>query len=161
MKRFHVLPFAVAVLSLSALTSCSNDDEYNSEIPRFSDVEIVSLDGSQNISVGKAFVVTPTESKSGKLLDRTKYQWTSTPEGITHKYATTVVYGTKGSSPSDTIVATTPGTYTLSFRGEYQVSGLNLNYDESQETPSGAKITYKTLSWQKYEVTITKDIVVD
>lgn len=149
----------VSLSLLAVLTSCSEDSDnpkYQSRIPTFSDVtfEVIDADHS-DIRVGDRVVATAVQSSKGKLLDRTTYTWTSSDENIAHKYKQGAVYDADNVNPTDTFTVSSTGRIRLTMTAKYQVSGQYQLYNRTDEIEDGS-VTYKTLSWQWYEVTLTK-----
>ncbi len=125
-------PFILSALALSALafTACSehtNDAEYSSEAPRIADLTIQSLNPSHtDVHVGDRFVVTAVQQKKGRLLNRTTYKWTNSAS-FEQKYTNYTAYDNGNFNPTDTLVATSAGSFKVSFRGDYKTSGSNIN----------------------------------
>lgn len=119
-------------LSLSSCTEHTNDPEYRSRSPRFADITT----SYPEIVVGGEIVFTAVESRSGHLLDRTKYTWTITPDNVARQHASQPKDGVyDGVNPTDTVVFRQAGTYTVTFQGDYRGSG-QVNYFESEEHPT-------------------------
>lgn len=153
------------------LASCSeegNDDKYRSEPPLLSDITISPLGGEgTEIHVGEKFTATAEQSKAGRLLNTTTYTWSSTPDGLTHKYTTKVIYDNAPANPVDTLVASSPGTYTLTFTGKYNASGNTQVWAQkygssfTEQFASGnGKATYVTGGILYFTVTATKTFMV-
>lgn len=160
MSSKHLMCLLLGGLSLPAvLSSCSEDSddpEYQSVIPEFSDMTFEVLGESRDrIHVGDQIVAKAVQKKRGRLLDRTTYSWTSSQEDLVHRYTQQNVYDADKSDPTDTLTVTQAGRIRLTMTAKYQVSGQYKNYNRTEEIEDG-NVTYRTLSWQFYEVTVTK-----
>ena len=134
--------YFVAFLITCLVVSCSehtNDDKYQSRVPRFS--KIVAQESE--IKVGETIVFTAVQREAGHLLDRTTYTWTITPQNVSKSKASVPINGVyDGVNPTDTVVFTAPGKYTIVLQADYHGMG-NVTYFEDQETlESGGKAKY-------------------
>lgn len=108
-----------AVALVGMLSGCEDDEEkYRSEPPLVADMVVTSLkDGSSNIHVGDKFTVTLVQKKKGRLLNASKYSWSSTPSGLAHKNALqSVIYDQESQNPVDTLTADAVGDYRINFQ---------------------------------------------
>ena len=115
-----------AVALVGMLSGCEDDEEkYRSEPPLVADMVVTSLkDGSSNIHVGDKFTVTLVQKKKGRLLNASKYSWSSTPSGLSHKNALqSVIYDQESQNPVDTLTADAVDDYRINFSGKYNASG--------------------------------------
>lgn len=160
MKTRAIVGGFVSLFVLSGLFSCSEDD-YTAFSPEFSDMTFATLDGeTEEFHVGDKIVATAVQSRIGKYLYKATYEWKSTPETAEHRPKKGAVYDNDPVNPTDTITFTAPATYTLTFKGRYNISSSEYetrNY--SVRIPEG-KITYSTPSWMYFDVMIEKKIVV-
>lgn len=153
------------------LASCSEDgdnEKYRSEPPMLSDITVTPLSGSNGqIRVGERFVATAVQSKLGRLLNTTTYTWTGNSDNVSHKYESSAIYDNDPHNPTDTLVATQAGTFTLTFTGKYNASGntqiwaqqKGSSFSESFESGDG-KVTYFTGGIFYFTVTATKSVTV-
>ena len=129
------LTYIAFVLTL-LIVSCSehsDEDKYQSRVPRFS--KIVAQ--NNEILVGETIVFTAVQREQGNLLDRTSYKWTITPENVSKNKASVPINGVyDGINPTDTVVFTTPGRYTVKLQADYHGMG-NVTYFEQDETLEG------------------------
>lgn len=151
-----------ALAILAGLAACSEDPDnpkYTSRPPTFSGVEVNSLDGDSTLRAGKEIVVTALQDVKGKLLYKAEYKWGLKRGAATHRYIKEVVYDLNPVNPSDTVVFTTPGTYTMTLNAKYHISG---NYDNINGTDvwEDGSVKYSTPSWMYYLVDIEKKITV-
>lgn len=148
------------LLSLPAVISCSEDD-YTAYSPEFSDMTFATLDGkTENFRVGDKIVATAVQSRIGKYLYKASYEWSSSPATAEHKPKKSAIYDNEPVNPTDTIVFTAPATYTLLFKGRYNISSSEFEpHNFTVRIPDG-KITYSSPSWMYFDVTIEKKIVV-
>lgn len=158
----------VGITAISSLTmGCSDDEhEYRSEPPLFSDVVVKSLEtGKEEIHVGERFIVTAVQQKTGRLLNKTTYKWASTPDGISHKYKTAVIYDLEYENPTDTLIAQKPGTFNINFNAKYNVSGNTSEWSNKYGTSfvspfesGNGKATYVTGGLFYFTVSAEKTI---
>lgn len=165
------LTFLLAAAALS-LTSCSDDsdnEKYRSEPPTLSDISVKPLSGNgTQIRVGERFVATAEQSKKGRLLNSTSYSWSCSSDNLSHLYLRSVIYDNENQNPTDTLVATAAGTYTLTFTGTYNASGNTQIWAQkygstfTEDFASGdGKVTYTTGGLLRFTVTATKTFKVE
>ena len=98
-----------------SLTSCDDEEQYQSHPPIFSDVTF----NKETIYAGEPFVATAVQSRQATLVDRTTYAWSLSQNGSTveanHNYKDLVIYPYASENPTDTLTIQTPGTYTLTL----------------------------------------------
>ena len=124
-----ILALSALLLLLTACSEHTNDEKYRSDCPRFASMQI----SSEVIRVGTPVTFTCVERQAGKLLDRTTYNWTALPAenvNITITQPEGCIYD--GANPSCTFAFPQPGTYTITFQGDYKGSG-QVNYFETTE----------------------------
>ena len=166
MKKKHLL-LCLCTLILGLFTvSCddnADDPKYRSLPPRFEDMTFKMLeDGSTTVKAGEKCVATCVQSKPGRLLNLTTYNWKATNrEDISHRFKKELKagYDNEPQNPTDTIIFENPGVYHLTFTARYTTSGNTQVISEIQSIDHG-KITYKTPSFQFYDVTIEKKVTV-
>ena len=165
-KKQFMVCLCTLILGLFSVSCDDNADDpkYRSLPPEFEDMTFKMLkDNSTVITAGEKVVATCVQSKPGRLLNLTRYNWTTNPnpEGLTHKFKAELKagYDNEPQHPTDTIVFPNPGIYNLTFNARYFTSG---NYEIVSKIVSidHGKITYKTPSFQFYDVVIEKKIVV-
>ena len=145
MKRFLFSILTVALTAAATLTlgSCSDDDKYASYAPRFSDMTFTNLTGKTTFHVGDTIVATAVQKKYGHLLDRTTYKWEVSPsEGVGQKYMTGCVYDNDRSNPTDTLVFSSAGSYTIKLTARYNASGISESASSSEDFPDGGSASY-------------------
>lgn len=138
MKRNIQLPVFLLLLVAAVFTlSCSDDDDkYSSTSPKFSDITFTPSE----IFPGERVTATAVQYKKGKLLDRTTYAWSisGTDEDLDIEAKTALFYDNDKSNPTCTFTApSTPGTYTIVFKGEYNVSGQSKTSGSSADIVGG------------------------
>lgn len=167
-----LLLHAIGAVALTCtLSGCEDDDEkYRSEPPLVADMVVTSLkDGSSNIHVGDKFTVTLVQKKKGRLLNATKYSWSTTPsQGITHQTALhSVIYDHESQNPIDTLTAHEAGDYRINFSGKYNASGntqtwsnkYGMSFTENFADGNG-KATYTTGGILYFTVQAYKNITI-
>ncbi len=156
---FSALLLAVAASIAAGCTSNADDEEYKSRLPKIVNMDVRMLDGSTVLYTGEKIVATLEQGKKGKHIYRASYTWTTSPERgeVQHQYRGKVVYDDDNGNPTDTIVFSKPGNYTLKFQGQYNISGQPASYGNTEEV-NGCEVTYKTLSSLLYSITATKTI---
>jgi len=168
--KLKSIPLLFLISLPLVFTACTDDEEkYASEPPLFSNITAkVKGTGSEELHVGDSIVITAVQSKAGRLLYQAKYNWSSTPDGLTHlKPSQTVVYDNEPQDPSETVIATAAGSYTLTFSAKYDNSGnttywgnkYGYSFTQSFET-GGGSATYNTGGAFYFTVTATKTIKV-
>lgn len=158
----------IAATTLSSLaifiTSCSehyDDPKYRSMPPSFSDMTFTNLNGESTMRTGERIVATAVQSSIGRLLNRTTYTWSTSPtEGISHAFVKSVVYDQETQNPTDTLVFTIPGTYTVTLTAKYNSSGNNQSIDNTVEFTDGS-VTYVTNGLLSYSVTVKKTVKIE
>lgn len=151
-----------ALAILVGLAACSEDPDnpkYTSRPPVFSGVEVNSLDGDSTLRAGKELVVTAIQSTKGKLIYKAEYKWGNKKGEARHQYNKEVIYDLDPVNPSDTVVFTTPGTYTMTLNAKYHISGNYENINGTEVWEDGS-VKYSTPSWMYYLVDIEKKITV-
>ncbi len=136
------------------LSACSDDSkDYESKLPIFSDVVF----DTETIYTGSYVTATAVQKKQGKLLNSTTYYWKLDNQAAneTLQWNGTVLYSQNATNPSCKFRAPdVPGTYTLTFRGQYSVSGQAGNSSAMGEIPKGTvKYEYTPI---KVYATVTK-----
>lgn len=153
-----LFPLLLMMSLLAAFTSCSDDDEYNSSVPTFSDIVF----SDSLIYVDQQVTATAIQSKKGKLLDRTDYRWYSnmyTPNDSTMSYTNAVLYDNNSTNPTCTFhTPSYPGRYSITFHGIYNISGRASN-NERVVNNNNTTIVYQYTPLKGY-VTITKSFYV-
>lgn len=161
MKKVN-LGVKVLMLALASyfVTSCSSDNsDYYSICPTFSDITFVTTDGSSTLCVGDTIIATAVQSRQGNLLNTTNYTWSCDADSIGyHANTSKLIYDYDKSNPTDTIVINEAGTYELSLDIVYRVSGL---YSGLSGTTKNGKfsVTYSTGS-TRYQVSMSKEFTV-
>lgn len=168
----HKTKLTVFALAASALlfTACKehmNDEKYQSMPPTISGVTFhVAGTGSTDLRVGDKIVATVVQSSLGKLLYRADYSWeTPSVESPTHTYSSMAIYDNDPHNPTDTIVASKSGQYTLKFKGTYHISGNSTgwggNYTDYFSDNTG-KVSYalQGSGYASYVITIEKKLIV-
>lgn len=158
MNKSSILTLTSALLLTSGLASCSKD-EYDSQPPRFSEMEVNVLSrdangnfvstGNDEVHVGDYFTVTARQRTIGKLLNTSKYTWSNTMN-FSQKYRPSVIYDNyeQNFNPADTLYASSAGVCKVTFTGKYNASGDTQKWastygSTSSETLSdGSKLTY-------------------
>lgn len=133
MKKFLTLSFLLAFVAMG----CSDDDDYNSTLPTFSDIEF----SEETIYTDQEITATAIQSSKGKLLDATTYSWTGSWSDELVSYSS-VVYDDNNGNPSCTF--TTPsyaGTFTIQLYAKYRVSG-QASYTEGTTTFDDGSASY-------------------
>lgn len=144
-------------LTLTACSDNSDDPKYRSTPPEISDMTLKPLDGSEELRAGTPIVATVTQSRNGRLLNRTDYDWTADEAGITHKFRKDVIYDLQPQNPTDTLVFEAPGTYKLTFSGHYRTSGNAVTKNGYVDIPDG-RVTYSTPTFMYFNVTVEKTV---
>lgn len=126
MKKRKVFTIGLLLPALAFLTACSEDSdssEYRSEPPVFLNMSIENLsDGSDEVHVGDTFVITGEQDKKGRLIYKAEYGWENSLS-FSQTYTSTVIYDNNNVNPTDTLVATSAGSNTVTFTGKYYASG--------------------------------------
>jgi len=151
--------------ALFLTASCSedwDDPKYQSRSPMFSALMLENLDETADgtFRTGAPIVATAVQSRTGSLLYKADYTWTSSAQDATHKFRNSVVYDYENGNPTDTVTFATPGTYTLTLKARYHVSGNAEVLSGSLENPDGSRVSYSTPSWMYYDVTVERRNVV-
>lgn len=161
MNKVKLLMLFIVAFSL---VSCGDDEDYKSNPPKFADITFRALSGSSELKAGEPFVATAEQSQKGTWLITTDYSWETAPaEGVTHKYVPSLNYGLNSSNPSDTLVVSTPGVYTLTFHAYYRTAGQRGLSETLQESlPDYGTVKYEVFGAAvfHYEVTATKRFTV-
>lgn len=130
MKRMKLLKLSFLLTLLLVTLAACKDDDYTAYAPLYSGMEVRSLTtGSDQIHVGERFVAEVTQSQTGSMIYRAKYNWTITDESedyVSHYRngnPKEVVYDNDPSNPLDTIRISKAGTYTISFSANFWGSG--------------------------------------
>lgn len=134
-KQSFILALPLAALTVLALAvvSCSDDDDYNSVSPRFSDIVFTPSE----IFPGERVTATAVQSAQGNLLDRTEYRWSVSGTDVAGSKA--VIYDKDKSDPIFEFTAPkTPGQYTLKFNAEYNISGKSGTSSSSEDIKDGS-----------------------
>lgn len=160
MRYNLILSFLLTVLSLS---SCSDDrDRFASFPPKFSAIQITDLEGNKTTpKKGIPFVATVIEKQPGKLLNKVRYHWSANRnEAWEHRFRPEEIYSPQFTQPSDTILVSESGLFTLSFTATYNVSGQarNRNLEGTLEDGTSASYIFSAL---KISVTLNKEIFVE
>lgn len=162
------LGFKVCVLVAITMfaASCSDDNsDYKSVCPRFSDITLETKAGSTTLCVGDTIIATAVQSSLGRLLNGTTYTWSSSGSTdtdsvsyVSHKYTSSVLYDNDKSNPTDTIIVSKAGSYTLNLACVYKISGIYSSTGSSTSS-SGFSATYAGGS-TRYQVTLSKSFTV-
>lgn len=158
MNKSSILTLTASLLLASGLASCSKD-EYDSQPPRFSgmEVNVLSRDANGNlvstnsdeVHVGDYFTVTARQRTIGKLLNTSKYTW-SNSQNFSQRYRPSVIYDNyeQNFNPADTLYASAAGTCKVTFTGKYNASGDTQKWasdygsTSSETLTDGSKVTY-------------------
>lgn len=158
MNKSSILTLTASLLLASGLASCS-EDEYDSQPPRFSEMEVnvLSRDANGNlvptnsdeVHVGDYFTVTARQRTIGKLLNTTKYTW-SNSQNFSQRYRPSVIYDQyeQDFNPADTLYASAAGACKVTFTGKYNASGDTQKWasdygsTSSETLTDGTKLTY-------------------
>lgn len=150
-KTFFALMTCMACIMFG---SCSEDkDDYESKLPVFSDITF----DTETIIAGDYVTATAIQKKLGKLLDNTTYFWKIDDQtaNSTLQYNNAVIYPNNSTNPACKFRAPElPGTYTITFNGQYSVSGQAGNSSSMGEIAKGT-VKYEYTPIKAY-VTITK-----
>lgn len=168
---FFIVP--AAALALAACSDHSDDEKYSSIPPRFADLTLHNLsDGTTEYAyAGEKFVLTAVQSKLGKLLNRTTYEWTSTsPFSETihaYKKALLAGYDNERQNPTDTVIIKQPGTYKVTLKARYNNSGNVVAWTNKygygvmeEDLENGTRVKYNLPAWSHYLVEVEKTIKV-
>lgn len=151
----------LSVLALGGLTT-SCDEEYVSSPPIFSGFNITVKNDNytpdsttyendtitnDTLYTNTKIAVTAVQRKKGHLLYKASYTWATSPsEGVNHTYQKGVIYDNENHNPTDTIIFTQPGKYTITFSGKYNISAADFEKVNGVEKVSdNEKITYTSL----------------
>ena len=163
-KKPFLLCLCTLILGLFAVSCDDNADDpkYRSLPPEFEDMTFQMLESKDTvIKAGEKVLATCVQSKPGRLLNLTRYNWTADRKEVTHRFKKELQagYDNENQNPTDTLTFPAPGIYNLTFNARYFTSG---NYQIVSKIVSidHGKITYKTPSFQFYDVQIEKKIVV-
>ena len=162
MKTKKILMFLCCALALGIFATSCEEDDYTSQPPTFSDMTFTMVeDGSTDLRAGERVLATCVQSKKGHLLNLTKYNWSADTEKVTHSYKKELKagYDNESQNPTDTLVFENPGTYKVTFSARYTTSG-DYNVVSRVDKIDQGKITYKTPSFQFYDVIIEKRVTV-
>lgn len=143
------------------LLGCSEDTErFRSEAPHFARLTAKSLsDGSSTLRVGQPFVLTAEQEVRGKRLDRTNYRWeVANAADWTQRYTKNLVYDKQPQHPTDTLVATTPGVYRITFTANYNPSGVVQPKSLTYNLKDGGGTVSLNASAVKLQVVLTQTI---
>lgn len=166
-KTFQWIGMSVLCLGMAGCSEDSNNEKYRSEPPMFEDFTLKSLDtGASEVHAGEKFVITGEQKKLGRLLNTTTYAWTAAPsDGVSQKYQRSAIYDQETQNPTDTLIITQPGEYTVTFQARYNASGntsvwsgsRGYSFTESFADGNG-KATYVTGGLFYFSVTAEKKI---
>lgn len=163
----RTLLLAIPLLALVvACSDNSNDDDYQSVAPTFSDVTFRNLtrQGDTNFYVGDRIEATAVQSKKGKLLYKAEYVWSSEPDTTaTHAYYRGGIYDDDPRDPKDTITVTQSGNYQLTMTARYGISGqMNSISGTVYFADGNGSVTYNSGASviAGYNVTVTKRLYV-
>lgn len=167
MSHFKLL---IALPLFAALTACSENTEnedYQSAPPTFSDVTFRNLTrpNDETFHVGDRIEATAVQSKKGKLLYKSEYVWTTNNEDqTTHNYYKGGIYDKDTRDPKDTLTVTAAGNYDVTLTATYGISGqYSPKYSGTTYFADGnGSVTYKTGGSviAGYNVTVTKRLYV-
>lgn len=151
MKKKSLLQNVLGLIALLFIyTACSentNDSDYRSSPPRFSNITF-NGENKTFVYAGDSIVATATQMERGHLLDRTTYSWSVTPTVGELKYNTSVIYDANSADPVCKFKApATPGVYSISFSGAYNVSGQSVSGGYKEEM-NGATMVYTSAVWK-------------
>ncbi len=136
------------------LGACSDDSkDYESKLPIFSDVVF----DTETIYTDSYVTATAVQKKQGKLLNTAIYFWklNDLTANETLQWNSTVLYTQNATNPSCKFrTPDVPGTYILTFQGQYSISGQAGNSSTMGEIPKGT-VKYEYTPIKAY-VTITK-----
>lgn len=168
-KTFLWIGLGLLGLGMAGCSEDSGNEKYRSEPPMFSDMTVKSLStGESEVHVGDMFVVTAEQKKLGRLLNSTTYTWSISPsENISQKYQQSAIYDQERQNPTDTLIASQAGEYTVTFQARYNASGntsvwsSRYGYSFSENFADGnGKATYTTGGLLYFAVTAEKKIEV-
>lgn len=134
--NFRTLILLILPLTLCMISGCDEeDDKYASKLPDFEDI----IFEPSNISVGTLVKATVVENNKGKNIYEPIYQWYWKDDF--HQEEIVPKYNPSG-QPVCEFTPSTPGNYTLVFKGKYSVSGRSLGHGERFVHKSGCTIKY-------------------
>ena len=142
----------IGCIAVILFAGCSEDtSEYESKLPVFSDV-VFDVD---NIYTGETVTATAVQYEKGKLLANASYLWKIDDSS----YSSEVNYSMNSNNPTCSFTAPElPGTYTITFKGQYNISGRAGNSSTMSEINKGTvKYDYTPI---KGTVTVTKKFTV-
>ncbi len=151
----------IGVLATSvSLTSCDDEEQYQSHPPIFSDVTF----NQETIYAGEPFVATAVQSRQATLVDRTTYAWSLSQNGTSvdaeHHYKDLVIYPYASENPTDTLTIQTPGTYTLTLDASYNISGQSDGATYSNTSQDGSFSYSCSASLFVYKIKVNKRFTV-
>lgn len=153
-KISRLLTLSFLLMTAAFAVSCSSDDDkYSSVSPKFSDITFTPSE----IFPGERVTATAVQYKKGKLLNGTLYNWSisGTSEETNIENNKSLLYDNDKSNPICTFTApSTPGTYTIVFKGEYNASGQSKTSGSTVDI-SGGTVEYSAGPFKCY-VTVTK-----
>lgn len=130
--------FFAGIFALCVLTACSDDDEYKSSMPNFAGI----LFDADVLYTDQTVVAVAVQNKKAKLVDRVEYSWSATnmPSDSTMTWSpSTVIYDQNSTNPTCTFrTPSTPGKYTITFKGAYNMSGQAGNSTSTVDTGDGS-----------------------
>ena len=143
-----------------SLTSCDDEEQYQSHPPIFSHVTF----NKETIYAGEPFVATAVQSRQATLVDRTTYAWSLSQNGSTveanHNYKDLVIYPYASENPTDTLTIQTPGTYTLTLDASYNISGQSDGATYSNTSQDGSFSYSCSASLFIYKIKVNKRFTV-
>ena len=140
MKQFFLhLLFLLLAAVLCGCSEYTNDSKYRSDCPRFGAMTL----SADPVRAGVPVTITCVESRAGKLLNTTLYNWTVLPaEGVSTNPSVVEKGLYDGKNPTCTIIFPHTGTYSVIFRADYAGSGQVNYFDESEKLEDGTKAQY-------------------
>lgn len=138
MKRIFLLLFLLAAV-FCGCSEHTNDSKYRSDCPRFREMNF----SADPVKAGEPVMITCLESRAGKLLNTTIYNWTVLPAedvSINPGVAENGIYD--GKNPICNITFPHAGTYTVTFRADYAGSGQVNYFQENEMLEDGTMAKY-------------------
>ena len=181
----------VFALTLGLVSCERDDDKYISTCPVIKEMTFVDVETGKVVEArkqnrpvlerGKKYVATVEQSQRGNLLYKAEYAWSGASKEAIHKpeilpgsnrrinedgsaTLTDVVYDYYPKNPADTIVFNTShGRQNVNLKAKYDISA-NPDYSvvRTHDLADGnGKVEYRVLSWQYYEITVSKTVSVE
>ncbi len=159
----------LSLLSLSFVFVACEDEEYLSQVPRYSNITIEHANKSKpegKYHVGDTLLARAIESQAGKWIDRVEISWTFNRGRNNSGNSSEFVYATGDSprNPMDTLFLETAGTAEVTMLGYYRsMAELTMyNNEVHADETNKFKATYstQTTKFMYYDVTLEKRFTV-